>query len=89
MDFAEAWTALAIGHSTVVSNGQPEPMATPESFVHRVWRSHNFTGQLVEKIDGPPRQLRFDLAPDDNGSVIGYAIMEGVGHTFGVVPQAE
>ncbi|MFL6864106.1 MAG: hypothetical protein ACJ8DZ_14015 [Allosphingosinicella sp.] len=82
MDFAEAWDALGVGDQAAVSNGQPRPPGTDTSFAVKVWRSHNFTGTLAEKPPGPPRGLRFDLPADANGTVIGYTVLEGVGHIF-------
>lgn len=82
MDFAAAWDALAPGDQVAVSDGRPSPSANPASMAARIWRSHNFAGVLVEKIDGPPRALRFDLAADGAGNVIGFSVVEGFGHLF-------
>lgn len=82
MDFDTAWASLTIGDTVTVSNSDPEPMARPDSMAMKVWRSHNFTGALVEKIDGAPRLLRFDLPADAQANVIGFAIAEDVPHDF-------
>lgn len=84
MDFATAWAELELGVVVTVSDGTPAPMALPDSLPMRLWRSHNFEGELVEKIDGMPRQLRFDLPANGNGNQIGYAVAEGHGHNFDV-----
>lgn len=88
MDFAGAWDALSVGDSVTVSDGTPPPSANVDGWPYKCWRSHNFTGTLVEKIDpesapgGPPRSMRFELAPNEDGNVIGYQVVEGVGHSF-------
>ena len=67
-----------------VSDGTPEP-SNPAGVPWRAWRSHNFTGTLAEKIDGAPRAMRFELAPNDAGNVIGYTVLEAVPHSFEAV----
>jgi hypothetical protein len=64
-----------------VSDGTPPPSANVDGWPYKCWRSHNFSGTLAEKIDGPPRSLR-STCPDESGSVIGYTVMEGAGHSF-------
>lgn len=82
MGFNMAWASLAIGDTVAVSNGEREPNADPTSLAHRVWRSHNFSGELVDKLDGAHRALCFDLPADADGNVIGYTVEEAVAHTF-------
>lgn len=82
MDFAEAWDALSIGDTVTVSDGTPPPSANTDGWPYRCWRSHNFTGTLVAKNDGPPRSLQIELPPDDAGSVIGYQVVECIAHSF-------
>lgn len=82
MDFPTAWDAFSIGDLVAVSNGAPTPAAGPDSLVMRIWRSHNFTGELVEKMGGEPRAMRFQLAPNEAGNVIGFTVRESDGHGF-------
>lgn len=79
IDFATAWDHLDIGDQLTASNGAIEP-ADPESLDHRVWRSHNFSGVIAEKIDGEPRQMRIELPANEHGAVIGYLIDVFGGH---------
>jgi hypothetical protein len=82
MDFAAAWDTLDVGATAAVSNGAPRPSANPTSLPMRIWQSHNFTGELVEKIDGDPRAMRFQLAPNEAGNIIGFTVRESDGHSF-------
>jgi hypothetical protein len=82
MTFEEAWEALEIGDAVTVSDGTPAPSANTEGWPYMCWRSHNFSGTLTAKNEGPPRSLQIDMAPNEAGSVIGYAVAEGVTHTF-------
>jgi hypothetical protein len=82
MDFEVAWDTLELGDTVAVSDGRPCLSTNASSLANRIWRSHNFTGALVEKIDGPPRSLRFDLPADGNGNFVGYSTVEGFGHVF-------
>lgn len=84
MDFAAAWIALELGAEVRVSNGAPNPGSSETSLSFRIWRSNNFTGELVERIDGAARAMRFDLAPNDAGNVIGFTVREDGGHSFEV-----
>lgn len=84
MDFEEAWSTLELGAVVAVSNGQPIPQALETSLPMKIWRSHNFTGELVEKLDGAPRILRFDLPPSPEGNVIGWMIADDGTHTFDI-----
>ena len=47
----------------------------------RLWRAHNFTGTLAEKIDGDFRAMRFELV-NELGNAIGHTVAEGGGHRF-------
>jgi hypothetical protein len=83
MDFAQAWEELAIGDVVTVSNGRPCPSTNRGGLPYRLWRSHNFTGVLVEMSEGEAgRTMRFELAADASGSVVGYSVAEGGGHGF-------
>ena len=82
MDFAQAWDILSIGDLVAVANGKPPPSANTEGVPYKAWRSHNFTGALVEKIDGPFRAMRFELPADELGTVIGFTVQDAVPHTF-------
>lgn len=80
MSFGSAFATLSVGDSASVSNGLPEPSkvgGTP----WKAWRSHNFTGQLVEKIEEAPRRMVFRLAQEGDARV-SYTIIEGLGHSF-------
>jgi hypothetical protein len=82
MDFAQAWETLSIGDQVAVSNGKPPPSANTEGVPYKAWRSHNFTGELVEKIDGPFRAMRFDLPVDEAGTIIGFTVLEAIAHSY-------
>lgn len=80
MTFEEAWDTLAIGDECAVSNAEPQPTNIfGDPF--KAWRSHNFTGTLVEKIDGDQRAMRFELPPS-LAYVIAFTVLEIVPHTF-------
>lgn len=79
-DFDTIWTTGTIGDSFTVSNGQIEP-SIAGSLPWRHWRSHNFTGMLVEKVEGAVRCLRFRLPPEA-GATVTYEVSEAVEHTF-------
>lgn len=82
MDFALAWVAFNVGDNVTVSTGKPPPSTNVDGVPFKTWRSNNFTGTLAEKIDGEWRKMRFELPPLSGGSVIGYVLVEGAGHTF-------
>lgn len=88
MDFATAWDALEIGALVKVRDGRgaegagsPPPSANTTGHAYRLWASHNFTGDLIEKIGGDFRAMRFGL-DNDLGNRIGYTVQEGWGHRF-------
>lgn len=80
MTFEEAWDGLQVGDRVAVSDGTPAP---PESQVRRywLWRSHNFEGALVEKVDGPPRLLKIEQ-DKAGGARVAYSVAEWPEHTF-------
>lgn len=82
LSFSAAFATLSIGAHVTVSNGLPEPTKVGGG-PWRVWRSHNFTGELVEKIDESPRRMVFQL-PKEGGALVSYTIVEGLGHGFEV-----
>ena len=82
MSFGAAFATLTIGQTATVANGNPEPTKVG-GVPWRIWRSHNFTGQLVEKIEGVPRRMVFRL-PEDGGAQTSYTIVDGLGHSFTV-----
>lgn len=84
MDFAEAWNALDVGNAVTVGNGTPPPSANTDGWPYKCWKSHNFTGTLIAKNEGPPRTMQIDQAADEAGTVVGYQVVEGVGHSFTV-----
>lgn len=81
MDFAEAWTAFAIGDRVKVSDGTPPPSSNTTGMPYRAWRSHNFTGTLIAKIDGDYRGLQIECDPEA-GATIAFTVAEGIPHTF-------
>jgi hypothetical protein len=54
--FADIWERAQIGTLLRVSNGQPEP-ADPASAEWMAWLSHNHSGTVIDRHDGPPRAL--------------------------------
>lgn len=80
MSFGAAFAIFNLGNWVVVANGNPEPSKTG-GVPWRIWRSHNFTGQLVEKIEGVPRRMVFSL-PEEGGAQTSYTIVDGLGHNF-------
>jgi hypothetical protein len=83
MTFDEVFTDTPIGALLQVSDGRPSP---PPKAVQRVreWRSHNFSGPLLEKIEATetaPRRMKI-RAIDEPGLVVEYVVAEGIGHTF-------
>jgi hypothetical protein len=85
MTFEQVWNDFAIGQRVRVSNGEAEPGGGPEGIEFKVWRSHNFEGELFEKIDEDPRSLAFRLDEIEDEGVryrVGYTIAEGGGHSF-------
>jgi len=82
MTFSEFWDSAEIGDTATVSDGMDEP--TQETGLpHKAWRSHNFTGTLVEMINTNPRRMRFEL-PKQGNATISYTVVETIGHTFTV-----
>jgi hypothetical protein len=80
--FADIWDRATIGTLLRVSNGQAEP-GDPTSPDWMAWLSHNHEGEVVDRIDGPPRALCiqfsnfvFDLT---------YATAEDASHLFELV----
>lgn len=78
MDFAQAWDRAVVGTELIVSDGRPEPPQQTPAW--RMWRSHNFTGSVLAKIDGPPRVLRIEF--ETEAATIAYDVSEAVAHTF-------
>lgn len=54
--FADIWDRAEIDTLLRVSNGQAEP-GDPSSPDWMAWLSHNHTGTVVDRHDGPPRAL--------------------------------
>lgn len=82
MTFDEIWDGVSLGAIITVSNGKPAPsggLGTPR---YNLWRSHNFSGPLLEKIDGAPRKLR--IRDQSNPYQVAYDVSEGVEHSFAV-----
>lgn len=84
MTFDEAWAAAQIGDVMVVSNGRPEPPGGLGASRYNVWRSHNFSGPLIEKVEASPRRLRIRDAA--NPKTVTYDVREDVPHTFEISP---
>ena len=76
---APFWDALAVSDAAQVTNGRPEPK--PGGFAHKCWASNNFGGVLSEKIEGPPRALKFQTV-DTPDAKVWLTIVEGAGHTI-------
>lgn len=89
MTFDEIFTGAAIGAIVSVSNGAPAPPPSA-AFRYACWRSHNFSGALLEKIDAdgssPRRMLIQDSDPGAPCSHRAFEIREDVEHSFAVAP---
>jgi len=81
MDFAAAWDAFALGDRVKVSDSTPPPSTNTHGIPYRAWRSHNFTGTLIAKVDGDYRGLQIECDPE-TGAIIAYTVAEGLPHTF-------
>lgn len=79
ISFEEAWTLAEIGDVIEVSNGARQPNGAGIEL--RAWRSHNFSGPLVEKIEGAPRRLRIRDALNTT-AVVSFDIPDDGAHTF-------
>lgn len=79
IDFAQAWDELTAGQRVRVSNGQPEPGG--KGLAHKVWRSHNFEGEVAMFADGPPRAIQVQL-DEQEGARVAYTITEASGDLF-------
>ncbi len=85
MTFEEVF-ALPLGAVLAVSNGRPAPPMAA-TFRYNCWRSHNFSGPLLAKIDATetaPRMLRIE-ARNEAGARIAYDIADGAGHSFTLI----
>lgn len=80
MTFEEAWDALAIGDTVTVSDGTPPP-TNPDGMPYRAWVSHNFSGELLEKIDGDWRAMKIQRAAV-GAATVAYTVQEAISHTF-------
>ena len=80
MSFGATFASVEIGQEVIVSNGNPEPTKIG-GVPWRIWRSHNFTGTLIEKVEGVPRQMVIQL-PEEGGVRTSYTIVDGRGHNF-------
>lgn len=84
MLFDDAFALLAAGAEIEVSLDQPEPPRGSPEWRH--WRHHHLKGRIVEKLAGPPRVIRVQLAEEEIAPGIRstpiYDIVEGVGHHF-------
>jgi ribonucleotide reductase alpha subunit len=69
-----------VGDVVKVSDGTRAP-SNQHGIPYRAWMSHNFTGTLVEKIDGDLRAMRIEMAPEP-GFTIAFDVSEEVYHTF-------
>lgn len=81
MDFNTAWLTASVGDYITVSDGTLEPSKKggPAWFM---WRSHNFTGELIEKKgSAPSRLMTFELSKQD-GAIVSYTIHEMSAHQF-------
>lgn len=81
MNFSECWDTVSIGTRVEVSDGTPEP-TNPNGNPYKMWRSHNFVGELVEKNGSTPhRVIAFRLDPDPLATLT-FAVNESTPHTF-------
>jgi hypothetical protein len=78
-DFAKAWEKLAEGEEIRVSDGSIEP-SIDDQMLRNAWGSHNHSGILAEKIDGPVRAFAVEVAIGDN--LVRYTVSEAVPHRF-------
>jgi hypothetical protein len=78
MKFAEAWDTLAVGASVKVSDGRPPPNG---QMPFNAWRSHNFTGVIIDKIPGDFRAMQIEVHQEDY-PMIAYRVEEAVDHDF-------
>lgn len=84
LSFDQVWTRADVGDVVRVSNGRNAPSNTA-SAEHARWRSHNFGGPLLAKIeatDARPRVLRICDADNLVARSASYDIAEGGAHTF-------
>lgn len=83
MTFDEVWDGVAIGAIVSVSNGRSAPPGGLGAPRYNLWRSHNFSGALLEKREGPPRILV--IADAANPKAVAYEVAADVAHTFALV----
>lgn len=81
INFAEAF-ALPIGTRVRVSDGLPPPGG--EGLARNIWRSHNHTGNIVEKTGGQWRTIKVEEDEDD-GVQVAFTITEQSGDKFEVL----
>lgn len=88
LTFEEVWELADLGIMLKVSNGQP-PQGAPGSQLRNVWLSHNFTGNLEEKIEEDGWRYLKIATPDDPATVEveyrAYTVADGGGHSFEVL----
>jgi hypothetical protein len=80
--FADIWDRAQIGTVLRVSNGQAEP-GDPTSPEWMAWLSHNLTGTVVDRHDGPPRALCISFS--NLVCELTYAIQDDDAHMFELV----
>lgn len=89
MTFDDVYESVAVGAVVSVSNGAPKP---PERarLRYACWRSHNFSGALLEKLAPPDQAARALVieAANEPGLKLAYTIVEGAGHTFDLTERA-
>lgn len=84
MNFSECWDAVPVGARVEVSDGSPQP-SNQNGTPFKMWRSHNFTGELVEKTgDAPHRIMGFRLDPEETVTLT-FGVNESTPHTFATV----
>lgn len=85
-NFSQAWETYVVGDEIFVRDGRAEPPVTG-SKPWFMWRAHNPTGELVEKVDGPPRELVVKFSPSEGVEIRQHIVEGAADYTFQRVTQ--